>query len=92
MLFKELKKVLASDIKEVTVTDSGLPVLTLHLEHKSGIEALVEKIFDSELPQLDNFPVEAIYSINGGFSVEFKATEEVMIAIHTIQAVRSLSY
>ena len=92
MLFKELKKVLADDIKEITVTDSGLPVLTLHIERKSGAEALVEKIFNSELPQLDNFPVEAVYSVDGGFSVEFKATEEVMIAIHTIQAIRSICY
>jgi len=91
MLFKDLKKVLADEIKEVVITDNGLPILTLKLEQKVGAEALLDRVFETRLSELDNFEVVAVYANNDAFSVEFKATEAVMAAVHGIEAIRSLS-
>lgn len=91
MKFKALKKVLADEIKTISVTGESLPVLVITPEERSGEQKLLDSLFNTNLNQLDNFEVEAVYSVDNGFDVVFKATEELMRAIKTIKGERSIS-
>ncbi len=72
MLYKEIKKVLADPIVEITLTKEALPTSRYKINF-SAEEKLVDAVnMVDRLSVLDDYEVISVYSVKGGFAIEFE--------------------
>ena len=79
MKYKDLKPVLADRVLEVVLTKDSLPTAHYKINRGSDETKLLNAIFQKDpISKLDNFDVIAVYSVDGGFTLEFEATPELI--------------